>query len=168
MKNERDHASAHAYERSFVAYPQLWFERKIGLFILTLAFLIPTEYVFQSSGNLPNLEFSIFGMTLYLVGIAADVVSTHIAFSQKPKFDKRGLFFPVAESGAFLPLVPSLKYHVFSFNMLAALMITPLCYFYPSLGLALFASRMAAALANLRQHKRLSLTLQMTQDMVLG
>jgi len=159
-----DQASYHAYLHSFATYPRRWFERKTSLFVLSLAVFLPLHYLLETSQLLPNTVLSLIGLALYLMGFAADTASTQYVFSQKPIFDKHDLFFPVAETGAFLPLAPSLKHHLLSVNALVAILIAPFSFLYPSLGVAVFASRIAATVANLRHHKRLSLTLEMTKD----
>lgn len=163
-KSERQ-ISHHTFDHTYSQYPETWYEKKLLYLWVSLLLTFSLFFAQVGLGLYPNIGLSILGVFAWLTGFFFDSYFTHAALRFKRHFDEQGYEFPIAETGLLLPKYPTLSDHLFSRNALLVLVLTPLVYLLPVAGFVALYSRTCAVLNNLRQQKRLRLTLQLLDQM---
>ena len=91
-------------------------------------------YAVQFLLNAWSVELGLAAAGLWMVGAAADVLTTWWAFGMKPAYDRRGLPFPNAEICPFLPPYPTLRDLLINKSMRISLLAIPAVFVLPGAG----------------------------------
>lgn len=156
-----DWAAEIAQERASRKYPKAWYQnRNIQQTILILIGICVTVYQLRAGrGNVPHW-FIVLGLTAFLGGWLADMLTTAYAFRMLPEYKKRGLKYPIVERNPFLTDHPTLTEQILSMSSiikLGALLLTPVI---PALGWGGAWSGLSAALNNRRNAESVNFQLQ--------
>lgn len=166
--DHRDRGKLFDEEKSFDAYEQTlkeYPEDRHPLFVIRLLSgfsLVAVAYLqFKNDVFLPApLWLSVLGMSIYILGQMADVYSTIKFMELKPIFDRNKRNYPIEEANRLLPISPTGKQLIFHWNNLAVIGLLPLIYYFPSIGIGLFAGKIMIVNMNLRARKRVERTME--------
>ena len=155
-----ENAGFHVYNHILTRHPFRWFEQR-WLHVLTAFSLgVGLLYVQAEFAPIHPTVFIVAGLLSHLAGTTWDIYTTANTMRLKAQFDQLGLEFPIYEANPLLPTHPTLTDQLVSISGLIGIAALPLIYYFPSIGIASGVARLLAGIYNLRQRKRLLLTLE--------
>lgn len=150
---------------SYKLVPEVWYENLTTLRLLYgVALLILLALFLPRYGYEPPLFWSVAGSSLYLIGWLVDTTSTWLCLRLVPRFEARGLVFPIIETNPILGKRPTLSELLFGYTAMFAVFATIASWFFPAAGIAGSTVQLGVGLNNLRQHKRLKLQLSLYDE----
>jgi len=136
-------------------WPQLWYERDWLLaatgITLGVVFQAGIQYVLGvwSTTLLAGLATLAYGIALI-----ADIAATHQHLGLRGEFERRGLKMPTCEANPLLPAYPTLWQQIWSRATLLSLLLIPLIWLLPGVGIGAVALHGLAAVGNRRAYHR--------------
>ena len=140
---------------------QTWYDREVFWRWIPLATGLAIWYfLFHLQRISFNIWLSLIALALAIAGWMFDTFNTHALFQLKPRFDQKGLDFPVVEANPHLPDFPTLQEQIFSWPTLLEVLFWVGSFYIPPLGFFLGLAHLAAAFSNWQYKRRLQSLLQ--------
>jgi len=150
------------FKRSYTLVTKAWYEDLRGIagfyLILTTPIFFFLWWQYQLS---PPLALSVFGLVVYMVGFAADSLTTWQMFRLVPEYERRGVPFPLEEKNPFMKKEPTLWEQIVNLSTLFSLAIAVIAWIAPAIGIAGGVVHATAASNNRRQARRLNVQLRL-------
>ena len=153
------------YHLSYKLMPEVWYENvnllRLAYVPVVLVLLALTLPRFSSN---PPLGWSVIGSLSYAVGWIVDTTSTWLCLRLVPRFEARGLSYPVIETNPFVGARPSFGEQIFNFTSLFTIFAVVTSARFPGAGIAGGLLQIGVGINNLRQCKRLQLQLSLYDE----
>lgn len=136
-------------------WPRLWYERDWLLaatgITLGVVFQAGIQYVLGvwSTPLLAGLA-----TLAYSIALIADIAATHQHLGLREEFERRGLRMPTCEANPLLPAYPTLRQQIWSRATLFSLLLIPLIWLLPGVGIGATVLHGLAAAGNRRAYRR--------------